>query len=127
VLTRENKIGLVLAFLLGLADIAFLGALSEDAGDRPPVWAVVISVICGVVTLVLVVLAWRSPARPLMIAVVALRVLSAVGDIPGFTQDATVAVVSGVHLVVSVVCIVLLRNWLIQRADAERRHADAAH
>jgi hypothetical protein len=52
--TRENKIGLVLAFLLGLSDIAFLATLSGDSGDKPPVWIVVVSVVVGLATLVLV-------------------------------------------------------------------------
>jgi hypothetical protein len=60
-LTRENKIGLVLAFLLGLADIAFLAALTGDSDDKPPVTIVVLSVIVGLVTLVLGMAAWRTP------------------------------------------------------------------
>jgi hypothetical protein len=59
-LTRENKIGLVLAFLLGISDIAFLATLSGD-GEKPPVAIVVLSVLVGIVTLVLVVGAWRNP------------------------------------------------------------------
>jgi hypothetical protein len=123
-LTRENKIGLVLAFLLALSDVAFLGALSEDdSSDRPPVWVVAVSVVVGVVSIVLVVLAWRSPAWPLMIAIIGLRVLSGLGDFPGFTQDATVVTLSAIHLAVTVVCIALLRNWI--RRPVEQHSAAA--
>ena len=64
-LTRQNKIGLVLAFLLGLSDIAILGALGgDDDSAKPPVAIVVTSVVLGLATLALVVLAWRAPTWP---------------------------------------------------------------
>jgi len=119
-LTQQHKTGLVLAFLLGLADIAFLAALSADSEDRPPVAIVVLSVAIGVVTLVLVAAAWRSPSWPVMIAIIVLRVVSGLGDIPGMFQSAGIVVTSVVHLLVSIVCIALLRDWIRRPAPAER-------
>jgi hypothetical protein len=119
-LTRENKIGLVLAFLLGLSDIAFLATLSGDSSDKPPVWIVVVSVVVGLATLVLVVLAWRAPTWPVMITIIGLRVLSALGDIPGFFQDAAIVTVSLIHLAFTVLCIALLRNWIRRPLETGR-------
>jgi hypothetical protein len=124
-LTRENKIGLVLAFLLGLSDIAFLATLSGDSGDKPPVWLVVVSVVVGLATLVLVVLAWRAPTWPVMIAIIATRVLSALGDLPGLAQNAAIVTVSLIHLAVSVLCIALLRNWIRRPAESDHRRTQA--
>ncbi len=120
-LTRENKIGLVLAFLLGLADIAFLGAVTGDSADKPPMAVVVLSVAIGVVSLALVVVAWRNPTRPVLIAIIVLRVLSALGDIPGFFQTAGIVITSIVHLIVSLVCIGLLWNWIRRPAETTPR------
>jgi hypothetical protein len=126
-LTRQNKIGLVLAFLLGLSDIAFVGALTgDDSSTKPPVWLVVISVLVGVATLVLVVLAWRTPTWPVLIALITLRALSGLGDLGGLGQDATVVTVSLVFLVLTVVCIALLRNWIRRPEVAGQDQAPAA-
>jgi hypothetical protein len=120
-LTRENKIGLVLAFLLGLADIAFLASLSGDSDDKPPVAIVVLSVAVGLVSLVLVVAAWRRPTWPLMITIIGLRVVSALGDIPGFFQSAGIVITSVVHLLISLVCIGLLWNWVRRPTETAPR------
>jgi hypothetical protein len=128
-LTRENKLGLVLAFLLGLSDVAFLAALSGDSSDKPPVAIAVLSALVGLATVVLVVLAWRAPTWPLMITIVGLRVLAAVGDIPGLFQTAEIVTVSVVHLVISLTCLGLLRNWMQRPAEspAARTGAGAAN
>jgi hypothetical protein len=118
--TRENKIGLVLAFLLGLSDVAFLATLSGDSGDKPPVSIVVVSVVVGLATLVLVALAWRAPTWPVMITIIGLRVLSALGDLPGFFENAAIVVVSLVHVAISVLCIALLRNWIRRPLETGR-------
>ena len=124
-LTRENKIGLVLAFVLALSDIAFLATLTGDGTDKPPVAVVVFSVLVGIVSLVLIVAAWRRPTWPVMITIIGLRVVSALGDIPGFFQTAGIVVTSVIHLLLTVVCIGLLRNWLRRSAEAAPRHAEA--
>jgi hypothetical protein len=105
--TRSHHIaiGLVLAFLLGPADIAFLATLS---GDKPPGCFLVVSVLVDLATLILVVLAWRAPTWPMMITIIGLRALSALGDIPGLFQDAAVVTVSLIHLAISAACIALL-------------------
>lgn len=112
-LTRNHKIGLVLAFLLGLSDIAILGALSgDDTSSKPPVPIVVLSVVVGLITLVLVVMAWRNPVRPLMIAVIALRAISGLGDITAFGESANVVIISVIFLVVTIIDIYLLSSWI---------------
>ena len=112
-LTRENKIGLVLALLLGLADIAIIFALSgNDTSEKPPVAIVVLSVLVGVATVIAVAMAWRAPTRPLMLTIIALRAVSGLGDIAGFGQGGAALVISIVLLVITIVCIALLWNWV---------------
>jgi hypothetical protein len=126
-LTRQNKIGLVLAFLLGLSDIAILAALGDDSSVRPPMWIVVISVVLGLATVVLVVLAWRAPTWPLMIGIIGLRAISGLGNLLALGENAAVVTISLIMLALSVVCIALLRNWIKreQVPGHEQRHAVA--
>ena len=118
-LTRQDRIGLVVAFLLGLGDIAILAALAEDdPAVRPPAGIVAVSVVLGVVTLVLVAKAWRAPTRPLFLAIVVLRALSGLGSLIGVTEGGSVMVISLVFVVLNAVCVVLLRGWLARPAVA---------
>jgi hypothetical protein len=119
-LTRENKIGLVLAFLLGLSDIAILIALTGPADGRPPAWIVVLSVVLGLATVVLVVLAWRRPTWPVMIAIIAMRAVSGLANLTALAEDALILTISLGLLAFSVLCIALLRNWI--RRPAETGH-----
>lgn len=60
--------------------LAILAALAEDdASLRPPVGIVALSVVLGVATVVLVAMAWRKPTRPLLLAIIVLRVVSGLG------------------------------------------------
>jgi hypothetical protein len=122
-LTRENKIGLVIALLLGLSDIAILAALTgNDTSAKPPVWIVVLSVVVGVATVVLVAMAWRAPTRPVMLAIIALRVVSGLGDLVGFTEGGGGLVISAVLLLVTIVCIALLWNWVRREQTQHAGH-----
>ena len=117
-LTQQNKIGLVLALLLGLSDIAILGALAgDDSSQKPPMAIVITSVVLGVATVVLVAMAWRNPTWPLMVAVIVLRGLSALGDLAGLPEGGGVLVISLVLLVFSLVCLWLLRTWVRRPVD----------
>lgn len=119
--TPHTKTGLLLAFLLGLSDIAILAALTGD-GDKPPTAIVVASVAIGVATLVLVALAWRKPTWTLMIGVIALRALSALGDVAAFGQDNSVLAISIIFLALCIIDIYLLRGWIKKHTTA---HAPA--
>src|ERR1700748_3085584 len=97
-----TKAGLVLAFLLGLTDIAILAALAGD-GDKPQIPIVIVSVAIGIATIALVTPAWRRPTRALIVAIVVLRILSGLGDIAPFGESAAVIAMSGVFLVLCII------------------------
>jgi O-antigen/teichoic acid export membrane protein len=106
----EIKVGLILAFLLALSDIAIVFALLGD-GDHPPLAIVIISVALGVVTLWAVPMTWRRPARAVTAPLIITRILSAIGDLAGLGEDVSVVVVSTIFFVVSLVCLYLLRSY----------------
>jgi hypothetical protein len=93
----KRKLGLAILGVLSLADIADL-ALTD--GEHPPYSVAIIGAALGVVSLVLVALAWRR--RPWALApLVVLRALSALSALPAF-------VVGGVPAAAQVLAAVLI-------------------
>lgn len=81
--TTGITIGLVLAGLLGLADVV---SLPFGDGETPPVPVAIASAILGLITLTGVVLAWRG-RRGGIVAVIVTRLLSALSAVPAFFVD----------------------------------------
>ena len=75
-----RRIGLVIFGLLSLGDIATL-ALTD--GETPPYAVAAVVALLGLVSLVLVVQAYRDPGKPLRL-LIGLRVLSAITALPAF-------------------------------------------
>lgn len=78
-----RRVGLVILGLLSLGDIATI--LLTD-GDNPPYAVAVLALVLGLVSLGLVVQAFRDPSRSLRL-LIGLRVLSAVTALPAFFVD----------------------------------------
>jgi hypothetical protein len=82
----KNKIGLVLAALLGLADVLGLVLTPKPApGEQgPPFVVLAAGMILGVITLVAVVYTWRTGNRVGARVVAGTRILSAITSLPAF-------------------------------------------
>ena len=111
----RNRIGLVLAALLGLADIAALVAIGapDEGTPGPPVAILAFCAVMGVVTLVTVVWTWRTGNRTGARLTSAARILSALTSVPAFfVEDVSAALVAtaaiGIVLTVVAVALVLL-------------------
>ena len=108
--TSRTRAGLVLAALLGLADVisAFFPTPEGEVG--PPLPIVVLGGLLGVATLAAVAAAWRTGQRGMLRIVAATRVLSAIGALPAFFVDvpAALKLVVAVGVVLTVVCVVLV-------------------
>lgn len=112
--TGTAAAGLVLLGLLSLVDAA--GLLLTD-GETPPIAVAAIGTVLGVVSLVLVVLAWRGSRRA-AIGLVALRVLSAATAVPAFTVGgvpAPVQALAAALIVLTLLGCVLVRPALRRR------------
>ena len=109
-----NKIGLGLAAVLGLADVASLGTLGQqmDPGEQgPPAGVTIFSAVLGVITLVCVVIAWRSGSRPALRGVAGTRILSMILGLPAFFADgvpAGLVAFSAVGVVLTLACLALV-------------------
>jgi hypothetical protein len=112
-MNRFYRAGLVVLGVLSLGDLS--APLLTD-GEHPPMSIALIGSALGLVSLVLCVLAWRG-AKAAAIALVVVRVLSALTAVPAFTVGGvpTVAMVlAGVAITLTLVAVVLVLSGLRQ-------------
>lgn len=110
-------VGLVLAGLLGLADIV---TLPFGDGEHPPLAVAIAGAVLGVITLAGVVLAWRG-SRGGVVAVVISRLLSALSAVPAFFADGVpgeIKVFAAVGILVTLLVVALVATGLRDRVAA---------
>lgn len=97
-MSRTFRAGLVVLGLLSLADL--VGPLLTD-GEHPPMSVALIGSALGLVSLVLVVFAWRG-ARRAVVPLIVLRALLALSAVPAFfVGDVPAAALAAAGLVVA--------------------------
>jgi hypothetical protein len=109
-LTRLNKWGLGLATLLGVVDLVGVAMPTPDGEEGPPYAILLISGVLGLITVVCVVIAWRSQNRAAIRLVAGARILSAITSLPAFFVDvpAGVKVLVGVGVLLTVAVVVMV-------------------
>jgi hypothetical protein len=109
-LTTRTRVGLVLAVVLGLADVVSAFFPTPDGEVGPPLAIVILGGVLGLATLAAVAVAWRSGRRGALRIVAGTRVLSAITALPAFFVDvpAALKLVVAVAVVLTVVCVVLV-------------------
>ena len=84
VFTRKNKTGFVLAILLGLADLPSLLGRTPEGEVGPPTAVLVLTTLCGLVTLAAVAYGWSRHSWPAIRAAAGARVVSMLLAMPAF-------------------------------------------
>ena len=109
-LTTRTRVGLVLAVVLGLADVVSTFFPTPDGEVGPPLAIVILGGVIGLATLAAVAVAWRSGRRGALRIVAGTRVLSAITALPAFFVDVPpwLKLVVAVLVVLTVVCVVLV-------------------
>ncbi|MEJ3749481.1 hypothetical protein WEI85_40250 [Actinomycetes bacterium KLBMP 9797] len=110
-LSKLNKTGLVIAFLLGLADMtAPFTPTPDDAEAGPPFAILLLDGVLGLITVVAVVVAWRTARRGATRIVAGARIISMVTALPAFFVDvpAGVQVLVGVFVLLTITCVALI-------------------
>ncbi|WP_375430542.1 hypothetical protein [uncultured Friedmanniella sp.] len=108
--SRANKAGLVIAALLGLSDVISLASPTPSGEVGPPTAILALDAVLGLITVVAVVVAWRSRSRGLVRLAAGARILSLITALPAFfagVAPALVALVAG-FTVVTVAAVVLM-------------------
>ena len=111
-LTKVNKIGLILAGVLGVSDIATVGIPTGDGNDGPPFGIVVVAALLGVLTLACLVPAFRKASRGAIRVIAGARIISAITALPAFFVDIPAGLKVGAAAVVllTVVVVVMIIN-----------------
>ncbi|MGZ5406680.1 MAG: hypothetical protein ACXWXF_07070 [Aeromicrobium sp.] len=109
-LTRQNKIGLALAGLLGLADIPSILQPTPDGEVGPPLAVLALGTVCGIVTVAAVILAWVKANRGAIRIAAGARILSMLTALPAFFVDVPAAIKAlvAVMVIVSMTSVVLM-------------------
>ena len=109
-LSRLNKVGLVLAGLLGVMDVGSLAFPTPDGQVGPPYWILVLDGILGVITVVGVVWAVLRQHRGAIRVVAAARIVSLITALPAFFVDppAGLLLLVGAYAVVTVVVVAMM-------------------
>jgi hypothetical protein len=109
-LSARNKVGLVLAFLLGLTDLPNVFEGSSYGSNPPPFAFLVAGEVCGLVTVVAVVWAWRKRNRNATRIAAAARIVSALATLPVFFVDvpAGVKALSAAAVILTVIAVTLM-------------------
>ena len=103
----HRRTGLVVLGLLSVADVA---TLPLTDGEHPPYPVAALATLLGIVSLILVVQAFRDPSRPLRL-LIGLRVLSALTALPASFVDnvpAAAQAIAGAIVVLTAVGVLLV-------------------
>lgn len=105
-----NKVGLALAFVLGLADIASTFFPTPEGEVGPPIGILLLGGLLGVVTLIGVVWAFRTRSRGAVRIVAAARIVSAITALPAFFVDIPdlLRLFAGFVVILTVVVVVMM-------------------
>ena len=101
-MTRLYRAGLIILGALSLGDLA--APLLTD-GEHPPMFIALIGAAIGAISIVLLIFAWRG-RTPVAIALVVVRLLSALTAVPAFTVPGVPTVpmiLAGVMITLTVV------------------------
>lgn len=110
-LSTRNKVGLAIAGLLGLFDIPSPFLFTTPEGEvGPPIGILVLGSIMGVITVIAVVVAWRSGSAGAVRTAAGARIVSALTALPAFFVDvpAGIKVGTAVFVVVTIIAVVLM-------------------
>jgi hypothetical protein len=115
-LTTKNKVGLALAGLLGVLDLPSFLEAPADGEVGPPVGILILGSICGLITIVAVVIAWRSRSGAALRVVAGARIVSMLTALPAFFMD----VESFIKVLVTVFVILTLASLVLMFSPARR-------
>jgi hypothetical protein len=108
--TGLNKAGLIIAFVLGLLDMSSPFQPLPDGEDGPPYAILLVDAVLGLITVVAVVIAWRTARRGAVRVAAGARIISVVTALPAFFVDvpAPLQAAVGFFAVVSIACVVMM-------------------
>jgi hypothetical protein len=109
-LSTKNKVGLVLAGLLGLVDLPSFLQKTPEGEVGPPYGILVLGSICGLITVIAVVVGWVKANRGAIRVAAGARVVSMLTALPAFFVDvpAGIKILVTAAVILTVVSVVLM-------------------
>ena len=109
-LTKLNKAGLIIAFVLGLLDLTAPFQPTPDGEEGPPYAILLIDAVLGLITVIAVVIAWRTARRGAVRIAAGARIVSVVTALPAFFVDVPAALQAlvGLFAVISVASVAMM-------------------
>ena len=118
-LSTKNKVGLVIAGLLGLGDVPAFLMPTPDGEVGPPLGILIVGTICGVITVAAVVTAWVTANRGAIRVAAGARIVSMLTALPAFFVD----VPAGIKVLVTAVVVLTVVSVVLMLSPAR----DTAH
>jgi hypothetical protein len=108
--TRRQRVGLVLAGLLSLANVASAFGPQPDGDVGPPAVVLWAGTVLGVIGLAAVVVAWRTESRAALRVAAGSLIITALTAVPAFFVDvpAAIKVLVSLSVLLTVVAVVLM-------------------
>jgi hypothetical protein len=109
-LSTKNKVGLAIAGLLGLVDLPSALIPTPEGEVGPPYGILVLGSICGVITVVAVVIGWTKANRGAIRVAAGARIVSMLTALPAFFVDVPwfIKLLVSVAVVLTVISVVLM-------------------
>ncbi len=116
-LSTKNKVGLVIAGLLGLADILFFFLMPTPEGEvGPPDGILILGFVCAVVTMVAVIVAWTKANRGAIRIAAGARIVSMLTALPAFFVD----VPAGIKILVTAAVVLTVGSVVLMLSPARQ-------
>lgn len=108
--TTANKVGFVLALLLGLVNVVSLASPTPEGEVGPPLAILVVDAVLGVGIIVAVLIGWVRRRKAAIRAATVMLILAAITALPAFVADVPsgIVAVAGVYVLLTIVTIVLM-------------------
>ncbi|AGZ41100.1 hypothetical protein [Actinoplanes friuliensis] len=108
--TKLNKAGMIIALVLGVLDLIAPFTPTPDGEDGPPYAILVIDAVLGLITVIAVVIAWRTARRGAVRIAAGARIISAVTALPAFFVDVPAALQAavGFFVVITIACVAMM-------------------
>ena len=115
-LSTKNKVGLVIAGILGVTDTFSAFFPTPDGEVGPPYPILVLGSICGVVTVIAVVIGWTKANRGAIRVAAGARIVSMLTALPAFFVD----VPAGIKILVTVVVVLTVISVVLMLSPARQ-------
>ncbi|MFP5346111.1 MAG: hypothetical protein ACLGIA_03660 [Actinomycetes bacterium] len=113
-MSGRRRAGFVLGMILGLSNLVSIvgpsGEAESGAPAGPPMAVIVVDMVCGVLVIALLALAWRTGRRSLVRAAAVLMILAALSAVPAFFAGvpAPVQILAAAYILATLVSVVLM-------------------